>query len=142
MTSTIALSMGQKALLRKLQRTTLNTSAWWGVTLEQASAVIDLLHGALEAQCRDGTLAWPDPALARVNPGTHDDQLKAMAAEGAAVIAALGTRPSARNVWAWCRARGARKRQAAALRIIGNVVSDLCAREVAASFVQGGHQGR
>jgi predicted Fe-S protein YdhL (DUF1289 family) len=124
-------------LRTKLERTIRNVSEWWGITPDQAATVLDGLRDQVSRHRSIGGHPWPDPGRARFDPGTPDANLREMAYEGAAAIAAQGVRPSQRNVWAWCKARGARKRHAMALRIIGGVVAVLSAREVAATYVRG-----
>ena len=123
-------------LRSKLERTIRNVSEWWGIKPDQAAKVLDTLRDELNRAGRIGTEPWPDPCRARYNPGTPDAELRELAYQGAMALAAAGTRPSARNVWCWCKARGVRKRQAMALRIVGSVVATLSAREVAASYVR------
>jgi hypothetical protein len=122
-------------LTGKLRRTLLNVSGWWGIGLPQALTVLAALQAELSAAQHRGTLQWPDPRLAKYNPGTPDADLRDLAYDGAAALTARGVRPSARNVWRWCKAHGARKREAMALRIVGSVVASLSAREVAATHV-------
>ena len=126
-----------RKLHEKLKRTLVNVSGWWGIGPEQATATLDRLRGDLVDQLQSGTLKWPDPSEAQYAPGTPDDELRELALVGVAAIAAQGILPSARNVWRWCRAQGARKRQSDALRIVGSVVAVQRAAEVAAAFVRG-----
>jgi hypothetical protein len=123
-------------LRSKLERTIRNVSAWWGITPDQAAMVLGTLRDQVCRERRIDSQPWPDPGHARYNPGTSDAELREMAYQGAAEIAGQGVTPSQRNVWEWCKGRGARKREAMALRIIGSVLAALSAREVAAAVVR------
>ena len=127
-------------LRTKLMKTIRNVSAWWGVSPDQAAMALGALRNELERDHRIGAEAWPDPRHARYNPGTPDAELREMAYEAALAIAGQGLRPSQRNVWAWCKSRGARKRETMALKIVGSVVAALSAREVASTYVRQGER--
>jgi hypothetical protein len=130
-------ALREAALERKLRNHVFNLSQWWGAVPSQAITVLTRMRDDYAAQLQAGTLQWPDPKLARYCPGTPDEDLRELATKGAAVIAAQGVRPSARSLWAWCRAQGARKRDGTALRIVGSVLACLSARAVAAAVVAG-----
>lgn len=123
-------------LRSRLVRAIHNVSAWWGVSAEQAAAILANLHDEVRHRRTIGGHPWPDPTHAAYRPGTPDDELREMAYEEAAVIAGLGIAPSQRNVWSRCVRQGARKRQSVGLRIVREVLKDLGAREVAASVVR------
>ena len=125
-------------LRTKLVKTIRNVSAWWGVSPNQAAMVLGALRNELERDQRLGAESWPDPRHARYNPGTPDSELREMAYEATLAIAGQGLRPSQRNVWAWCKSRGARKRETMALKIVGSVVAALSAKEVASTVVNSG----
>jgi hypothetical protein len=125
-------------LRTKLVKTLRNVSAWWGISPDQAALVLGTLRHELEQDQRIGAESWPDPLHARYNPGTPDAELREMAYAAALAIAGQGLRPSQRNVWAWCKSRGARKRETMALKIVGSVVAALSAREVASTVVRQG----
>lgn len=128
-------------LRTRLVRAIHNVSAWWGVAPDQAATVLEALRDQVSRERRIGNHPWPDPSHARYDPGTPDDELREMAYTAAAAIADQGVRPSQRNCWAWCKARGARKREAMALRIVGSVVASLSAGEVASTVVRQGESG-
>ena len=125
-------------LRTKLVKTIRNVSAWWGISADQAAMVLGTLRYELDQDHRIGAEAWPDPRHARYNPGTPDSELREMAYEAATTLAAQGTKPSGRNVWAKCKARGARKRETMALKIVGSVVAALSAKAVASTVVNSG----
>lgn len=123
-------------LRSRLVRAIHSVSAWWGVSAEQAAAILANLHDEVRHRRTIGGYPWPDPSHARYDPGTPDDAVRSLAYQGAAAIAGQGIAPSQRNVWAWCVRKGARKRQSVGLRIVREVLKDLGAREVAASVVR------
>ena len=125
-------------LRTKLVKTIRNVSGWWGIKPDMAAEVLGALRNELERDHRLGAEAWPDPRHARYNPGTPDSELRELAYEAALAIAGQGVRPSQRNVWAWCKSRGARKRETMALKIVGSVVAALSATVVATTVVNSG----
>jgi len=127
-------------LRNKLERVIRNVSEWWGIAPDQAAMVLEGLRDQVSRERRIGPVPWPDPSHARYNPGTPDAELRELAYTAAAAIAGQGVRPSQRNVWAWCKARGARKREVMALRIVGSVVASLSAGEVASTVVRQGER--
>ena len=127
-------------LRTKLVKTIRNVSAWWGISADQAAMVLGTLRYELDQDHRIGAEAWPDPRHARYHPGTPDSELREMAYEATLAIAGQGLRPSQRNVWAWCKSRGARKRETMALKIVGSVVAALSAKEVASTVVRQGER--
>ena len=126
-----------QALEQRLRIKLMNLCTWWGVSPSLALVTLDHLRGDLANQLQSGSLKWPDPSEACYAPGTPNDELRAMAYEGAAALAAAGVPLSARRLWRWLREHGVRKRQSDGLRIVGNVVAIQRAGEVAAAYVRG-----
>ena len=120
----------------KLTRTLVNVARWWGASSHQAAEVLAAMRDELCRTGRIGPVAWPDPREARFNPGMTDAELREMAHRAIADLSANGVQPSGRNVWRWCRAHGARKRDRDAVRIIRGVISVLSARAAGAAYVR------
>jgi len=122
-------------LYNKLKRKIFNISCWWGISPTQVIEVLNTLMKDLATNQQAGTLDWPDPNEARYCPGMTDDELRVLAHYGALELAGSGTAPSQRNVWAWCKAKGAKKRQRDALRVIQGLLNSLSAEEAPPSVV-------